>query len=100
MKKQNNRKTTSFKSSIILLLLIAVLLISSTYAWFTANQTVTVSSIQVNVQASNGLQISTDAANWKAVISNDDIKTGGYAGNTNSIPASLAPVSTAGEVNA
>ena len=101
MKKQSKRKTTSFKSSILLLLLMAVLLISSTYAWFTANETVTVSSIQVNVQASNGLQISTDGTTWKALISNADLTTNiatTYAGNTNQVPAELAPVSTAGGV--
>lgn len=101
MKKQSKRKTTSFKSSILLLLLLAVLLISSTYAWFTANETVTVSSIQVNVKASNGLQISTDASNWKATITNEDLITNittSYASNTNQVPTELAPVSTAGGV--
>lgn len=103
MKKQSKRKTTSFKSSILLLLLLAVLLISSTYAWFTANQTVTVSSIQVNVKASNGLQISTDASNWKATITNDDLITNiatSYSTNTNQVPTELAPVSTSGGVTA
>ena len=102
MKKQNKRKTKSFKSSILLLLLMAVLLISSTYAWFTANTTVTVSSIQVNVKATNGLQISTDGINFKSTIENadllDNIATT-YATNTNQVPAILAPVSTAGAVS-
>lgn len=101
MKKQSKRRTKSFKSSILLLLLLAVLLISSTYAWFTANQTVTVSPIQVNVQATNGLQISTDGTNWKSVISNADLIANiatTYAGNTNQVPTELAPVSTAGGV--
>ena len=44
MKKESKRKT-SIKSSILILLLIAILLISSTYAWFTANKTVTISDI-------------------------------------------------------
>lgn len=98
MKKQNKRKTKSFKSSILLLLLMAVLLISSTYAWFTANTTVTVSSIDVHVGAVNGLQISTDGATWKSTITNEDITTKAYTGNTNSIPTELQPISTSGGV--
>lgn len=101
MKKQSKRKTTNFKSSILLLLLMAVLLISSTYAWFTANQTVTISSIQVNVKASNGLQISTDGTNWKPVIQNADLIANiatSYPTNTNQVPTEMAPVSTDGSV--
>lgn len=101
MKKQNKKRSRSFKSSILLLLLLAVLLISSTYAWFTANQTVTVSPIKVNVQATNGLQISTDGTNWKSVISNADLTANiatTYASNTNQVPSELAPVSTNGGV--
>ena len=70
--KKNKQKKTSLKSAIVLLLLIALLLITSSYAWFTANQTVTVSTLQVNVKASNGLQISADAQNWKTVLEKTD----------------------------
>ena len=66
MSKKSSKRKASIKSSILLLLLIAILLIASTYAWFTANKTVTISSLNVNVEAKNGLQISTDAQNCKA----------------------------------
>ena len=97
---KKRQKKTSLKSAILLLLLMAILLITSSYAWFTANQTVTVSALQVNVQASNGLQISVDGTNWKATLSNDDLKgaRATYAGSTNQIPGELAPVSTTGVV--
>ena len=98
MSKKSKEKNKNLKSSLLVLLLIAILLIASTYAWFTANRTVTISSLEVNVQASNGLQISTDAQNWKAIITKDDILTGAYSGNTNKIPASMTPVSTDGTV--
>ena len=54
---KRKQKKTSLKSAVLLLLLMAVLLITSSYAWFTANQTVTVSALQVKVEATNGLQI-------------------------------------------
>ena len=96
-KRKENRK--NLKSSLLVLLLIAILLIASTYAWFTANRVVSISSLDVKVQASNGLQISTDAVNWKATINNTDI-TKGYAGDTNQLPTEMQPVSTAGTITA
>lgn len=102
MSKKFKRKT-SIKSSILVLLLMAILLISSTYAWFTANQTVTISTLNVNVVAQNGLQISADGKEWKAVLSNEDIMpedvlNATYGSNINQIPEALVPVSTIGEV--
>lgn len=99
MNKKSKRKN-NLKESIILLLLLLLLLISSTYAWFTANQTVTISTLDVNIAAQNGLQISTDGENWKAIITRDDITNNGYSGNTNLIPTSMVPVSTAGQISA
>lgn len=95
---KKSKEKKNLKSSLLVLLLIAILLIASTYAWFTANRTVTISSLEVNVQATNGLQISTDAEDWKAIITSDDILTGAYDGNTNKIPVSMEPVSTDGTV--
>lgn len=98
MSKKSKRRS-DVKSSILILLLIAILLIASTYAWFTANTKVTVSSLDVYVEAKNGLQISTNAVDWKSVISNDDILTKAYTGNVNAIPDTMEPVSTIGEVD-
>lgn len=98
MSKKSKRKN-DLRSSIILLLLLLLLLVSSTYAWFTANQTVTVDAIDVHIEAQNGLQISTDATTWKSIIVNEDIKTGAYTGNTNQVPASMEPVSTVGAID-
>ena len=95
-------KKKNLKSSLLLLFITATLLISSSYAWFTSNQTVTVSSLNVNVEAKNGLQISTDGTSWKSIIQNTDITTANatYATSVNQIPAVLEPVSTAGNVTA
>lgn len=98
MNKQNKRKN-DLRASILLLLIVLILLITSTYAWFTANQTVTVSTLDVHIEAQNGIQISTDATTWKSMITNADIKTGAYTGNTNQVPANMEPVSSVGEID-
>ena len=101
MKKRNKRRLLL---SLIMILFTGVVLSTSTYAWFTANKTVTVNSIDVNVAAANGLQVSVDGINWKTVISNSDI-TGAsstYASAVNQLPSdssSLSPVSTIGNID-
>ena len=96
-KRKTNRKKKT--NALILLLLISIIMLgTSTYAWFTANQVVTINSIDVKVEASNGLQISTNAAQWKSLITNADIATG-YSGSTNQLPANITNVSTDGVVN-
>ena len=75
MSEKTKAKTKfDLRSSILLLLLLTILLFSSTYAWFTANQTVTISTLDVHIEAQNGLQISVDGTNWKTVLTADDIK--------------------------
>ena len=95
---KKSKRGASVKSSLLVLLLILILLISSTYAWFTANKNITISSLNVNVTASNGIQISTDAEKWKTIISNEDITTNAYSGHINQLPTTMAPVSTAKDV--
>ena len=90
--------------SILMILFTGIVLTMGTYAWFSANKTVTVDSINVNVSSSNGIQVSTDAINWKTVISNEDIVSAKdtYDGAVNQLPSginALAPVSTVGDVN-
>lgn len=102
MSKKSKRRA-DVKSSILVLLLIAILLIASTYAWFTANTTVTISTLDVNVRAENGLQISSDGTHWKTILQNSDIDPTGdlgtdYAGNVNQIPTVMEPVSSVGEM--
>lgn len=105
MEKRNSKKRKKSKKifiAILMILFTGVILTASTYAWFTANKTVTVSQIDVNVTTSEGLQISTDASTWKTVISNDDITKVTYTGNTNQLPketATIKPTSTIGEID-
>lgn len=100
MKKKQKSRVRSLRGTLLLLLLTAVLLVGSTYAWFTANQTVTVEQLEVNVAAQNGLQISADGNIWSALVKKSDMVTAASTYNTiiNQFPATLSPVSTSGAV--
>lgn len=96
--KRNNKKKLS--SLILLLLMTTVMLVTSTYAWFTANKTVTINSIDVNVATSSGLQISADATVWKTAIAKADlVNVANWDGNKNQMPDILKPVSTTNNLN-
>ncbi len=109
---QNKRKRSKKRRlllALLMLLLTGLMTVTSTYAWFTANKTVSVNSINVNVAASSGLQISVDGVEWKPVITNEDIintingTNENYPDNKNQFPQddeSLAPISTVGDVDA
>lgn len=101
MSKKSKRKA-NLKLSLLILLLMAVLLMSSTYAWFTSNLQVTIGTLDVNVEAKNGLQISADGTNWKTILDVADLMPdtldATYATNTNQIPTIMEPVSSAGNV--
>ncbi len=103
----NNRSNKRRKRLFLLLLLLlitGVMLGTATYAWFTANKTVSVNDIQVNVAAQNGIQISVDGTNWKSIVQTADLlgATTTYSAAVNQIPSSansLAPVSTIGNID-
>ena len=104
MARQNKDKKKRLRSLVLLLFLTIVLLTTSTYAWFTANRSVTINPIDVHVASSAGLQISTDASEWKTIISNTDITDPGEFAesqyNVNQFPYELAPVSSDGSATA
>ena len=105
--KKSSKRKRKLGSLLLLLFLTVILLATSTYAWFTSNRSVTIDDIDVTVSTASGIQISTDANSWKALISNSDITTGysfdaGTASeliDTNMFnTGNLVPVSTAGVV--
>lgn len=96
-KEKNNRKR-QLLLALFMLIVSSITLTTASYAWFTANTNVTIETLDVNVGASNGIQISTDAVNWKAAITKADILGAAYSGNTNQIPAAIAPTSSAGNI--
>lgn len=100
--KKNRKRRRKILVALIMILLLIATLGTATYAWFTANRTVTVESIDVNVSTSQGLQISTDAVNWKSIVTNADITGATWSGVRNQLPSGtnmIVPVSTIGEVN-
>ena len=99
-RKRNNRKKRIFILAIALLFT-TVLFATSSYAWFTANKQVKVERLQVRVEAQNGIQISTDAVNWKSLIQKTDIfgATTRYGTAVNQIPTTMEPVSSAGNID-
>lgn len=106
-KNKKSKKQRKLLLAILMLLLTGGMLASTSYAWFTANKIVTVETINVNVAATNGLQISVDGLDWKPTISNADILAtladgSSYPTNVNQLPiegSSLAPVSTVGTID-
>ena len=94
--KKEERRRKKFRALILLLFLSIIMLGTATYAWFTANRIVNIESINVHVETSDGLQISTNGSTWKSVITQTDITTGKYSGANNFIPETLDAVSTSG----
>lgn len=97
-KKQEKRKK-KMRTLILLLFLTIIMLGTSTYAWFTANKVVTINALNVQVQTAGGIQISTNAKDWKSVITNTDITTGysynsGAIASVNQLPTEVTAVST------
>lgn len=97
---KKNKRKFDLKSAIALLLLLAIVLSASTYAWFTANRVVTVSNIDVHIDAKDGIQISADGITWKTQLTTDDITDAinTYASATNQLPKTIEPVSTVGDI--
>lgn len=95
--KRRDKRSVRLKYLLIILLLTAIVFISSTYAWFTTNKTVTVSTIDVHVETVSGIQISVDGVNWKSTVTKDELLGASttYSANINTIPTELEPVSTA-----
>ena len=98
-KQESNDGRKKILTAFLMLIVTAISLTTASYAWFTENTTVTVDSIDVNVSAANGIQVSVDAVNWKANITTAEITGSAYQGNTNQLPSQIVPVSTIGEVD-
>ena len=102
-KEKDKRRSKRMLLLLLLLFMTGTMLVTSTYAWFTSNETVTVNTITVNVKAEGGIQLSADGTNWKTLLLTTDL-TGvhatTYTASVNQIPAQLEPVSTGLNVDA
>lgn len=98
------------KSLFLLLLLLlgsAIMLGTATFAWFTANYTVSVSKLDVTVASGAGIQISVDAINWKSIVTSTELlgAKDTYANAVNQVPTvtndgtQLSPVSTTNTIS-
>lgn len=79
------------------LFLVAILFGSSTFAWFSTNRVVYINSLNVNVRAEGGIEISADGENWKTILAIQDLidaHNALYPTSVNQIPDRLEPVST------
>lgn len=96
-KKKNNRK----KKLLIPLFFSAFLLMTTSYAWFTANRMVAIDSLNVHVQADGGLEVSTNAIDWKQVVTVADIASARekYSSSLNQVPDRMYPVSSGGNIS-
>lgn len=107
MKKKTKVNKKRLDSLLLILLLTAVLMIMSTYAWFTANRTVEIGTINVQVETSSGLLISANGKHWSTKLEVDEIRQasssdseyGNYRTARNQLPVELSPVSTVLERN-
>ena len=101
--KKNRKRRRKIFLALVMILFLSFVLMGSTYAWFTANTTVTVSPIDINISTSQGLQISADAVNWKSIVTNDEIINASWSGVVNQIPngegETMTAVSTVGDID-
>lgn len=101
--KKNSRKK-ALLPAVAMALASVIALSGVTYAWFTTGNTAQVSTLDVNVQTANGIQISLDAESWRSNITSKDIKdlianSGTYSSAENQLPETeILPVSTAGKI--
>ncbi len=94
-------KKRAFISAIAMLIVSAIVLTSATYAWFSMAKRVEVESMELNVTSPEGIQISANTSAFTTKLTVDDIKGESstrftaYEGNTNNIPETVKPSSSA-----
>lgn len=98
---RRNKKNRRVLFLMLSLLTTGTFLTTATFAWFTANKTVAVADIDVNVAAQGGIQVSADGTNWKSIVNIADLTNVAttYPSSVNQIPGTLEPVSTATNVD-
>ena len=98
MKKQKENRR---KKILIPLFFSSFLLMTTTFAWFSANRMVSIDSLNVHVQTDGGLEVSTNAIDWKQVVTVQDIMSARekYAGSVNQLPYQMNPVSSGGNIS-
>ena len=98
MEEREKRRKKRILYLLLIVLICGIMGATSTYAWFSVNRIVFIDTINVKVEAQGGLEISTDAIDFKTVLTSEDIikAINTYPHAINQLPAVIEPVSTAG----
>ncbi len=98
MEDNNKKRKKRVLYLLLIVLVFGIMGATSTYAWFSVNRIVFIDTINVKVEAQGGLEIATDAIDFKTLITSEDIKNAinTYPGAINQLPARIEPVSTGG----
>lgn len=101
MEKDEKKKRWRKYYLLLLIIFFGVMSGTSTYAWFTVNRIVYVESLNVQVEAKGGLEISIDGSLWKSSVNGDDIRGAHetYNASVNQLPLKIEPVSTGGDID-
>lgn len=99
---RNKKRKKRVLNLAIVFTLSAVVLGSATYAWFIGMRTVSVNPFEVEIAATESLQLSLDGKTWSDTVSiNSTNYSSVYTGNTNSWGGrGLIPVSSVGDIDA
>lgn len=94
------KQTNKIIYLLFLCIVLTVVIVSSTYAWFTNNQSLETTNINVKARASQKIELSTDAKNWKSAITLRDILDAEYdTGRLNQVPNNFLAYSTVGNIS-
>lgn len=101
MAKNNQRRKNKILKLAVVFTFSAVIFGASTYAWFIGQRTVNVNPFEVEVAATDSLQLSLNGVDWSDTVSiNSSNYSTTYEGNTNNWAGrGLIPVSTVGEID-
>ena len=111
---RSKKSIRKIKILVFLIALTVILSITATYAWFSSQREVEISTMRLNIEVAENMQISLDGEIWTQSITIEDMRQfyGTYTGNTNVhqaksvdeegnenyVPIELLPVSSSGTV--
>ena len=107
---RQNSKKKALIPALAMALASVIALSGVTYAWFTAGTSATVDTMDLDVLAADGIEVSLDASDWDSTITAEDRAASiagqgnvayAYSANTNQFPTTgIKPISTAGNLKA
>ena len=111
---RTRKSIRKIKKLILLIVFTVIISITATYAWFSTRKDVEISTMRLNIEVAESMQISLDGEKWTQSIIIEDMRQfyGTYRGNANVhqaksvnaegnknyVPTELLPVSSSGTV--